>query len=98
MDKQLKELKELERLLSNTLILPVAKKFLDEQISNLKQALTPPTADEIVKEANEYFDNIVWYDEVDKIFMIGEDMLSLDICPIQLAHKITSFFMAMEED
>ena len=66
-------------------------------ISILKQALTPPTADEIVKEANEYFDNIVWYDEVDKIFMVGEDMLSLDICPLKIAHKITSYFMNLEE-
>ena len=75
-----------------------------KKVSKLKQALTPPTADEIIKELNEWCEKAefsvsgeLWIekdfcDYKIALFEGNIDFDSLDL-PLKLAHKITSFFM-----
>ena len=77
------------------------------------QSLTPPTADEIVKELNEhykslggsptvYYINNGFYDDEGLIVELDSGILTFcdeveTNLPLKLAHKITSFFMAEEK-
>lgn len=104
MDKEL--LEDLE-LLNRALCVPnVNYKLTNKSYNRLKQALTSPTAESIVKDLNELmeivgFGNRWYYDEKTNEFkatgywhvIYSSKKLDFTNLPIKLANKLTQFFM-----
>ena len=107
MSKELEALRYKLNEIRKTQSKPYIIEFDENYIDDLLQALTTPTADEIVKELNdisEYFwefengrfqpTNCTKNDGVFDIIQENElDLAGFDMLPIKLAHKITTFFM-----
>ena len=74
----------------------------------IQQTLTPPTANEIVKELREIYPTKTRQYEIEfenKKYRISDDefkngiyVVKLQQLPLKLAHKITSFFMEISNE
>ena len=103
------EIKQTTPYINGKIMVKEPKKHLLNHINTIEQyvalTLTPLTADEIVKELNELFSNGEWYyDEVIYCFTsplysnyFSKKYIDARGLSLKLAHKITSFFMSLED-